>query len=585
MQVTRLFDALYYQNAKFPKSDALTAKIDGQWKKTSTHEIIEIINKLGSGVLAHGLVPGDKVGIVSYNRPEWVCVDLAMQQLGIVTVPMYPNSAEGDYKFITEDAELKMIFVGDAEVQQKIKNVVDQISIEVGIYSFDVLSGVNHWEDLMQAPVDLEKIETCKNNVKSNDMATIIYTSGTTGVPKGVMLSHRNILSNAEAVAEAFAVETPTYKVLSFLPLCHIFARTALYTYFRIGVSIYYAESIDTIGENLKEVKPDFFATVPRLLEKVYDKIVMKGYELTGVKKILFFWALKLGDQYIPHQDQGFVYNLKLKIANKIIFNKWREALGGNIKFIVSGAAALQPRLTRVFCAAQIPVLEAYGQTESSPGITFTRRGEGDIRIGCVGELLKEVEVKIADDGEILVKGPNVMLGYYKRQDLTDETIDKEGWLHTGDIGEFQEDRFLKITDRKKEMFKTSGGKYIAPQALENKFKESMLIEQIMVVGESQKFPSALIIPSFDGLREWCRLHKITYSTNQEMVKLPSVLEKFEKEMELHNATFAQYQKVKKFELLPDEWGIDSGELTPTLKLKRKVIKQKHLAQIEAFYE
>jgi len=583
MQITRLFDALYFQKEKFPRADALASKINGNWEKVSTDQLIDTVNQLSSGMLAHGLQPGDKVGIVSYNRPEWVYVDFALQQLGVVTVPMYPNSSEGDYKFITENAELKHIFVGDAEIHDRIKRATQEYDPNLSISTFDEVQGAEHWSVKLDHSPDLDLLESYKSKVKSEDLATIIYTSGTTGEPKGVMLSHHNIISNTEAVADAFAIEVPTYKVLSFLPLCHIFARTALYTYFRIGVSIYYAESIDSIGENLKEVKPDFFATVPRLLEKVYDKIVKKGYELKGVKKALFFWALKLGDQYIPNEDQGFIFNLKLKIANKLIFSKWREALGGNIKFIVSGAAALQPRLARIFWAGQIPVLEAYGQTETSPGVTFTRREKENVRIGCVGQLLKEVQVKIAEDGEILVKGPNIMMGYYKRPDLTDQTIDPDGWLHTGDIGELV-DGFLKITDRKKEIFKTSGGKYIAPQALENKFKESLLIEQMMVVGESQKFPAALIVPSFDVLREWCKLHNIEYSTDQEMIKHAKILEKFDKEMSIHNASFSQYERIKKFILLADEWGIDSGELTPTLKLKRKNIKLKYQNFIDEIY-
>ncbi len=583
MEITRLFDVLYYQNEQFSQEVALASKINGQWEKISTQKAIETVNKLSAGVLAYGLKAGDKVGIVSYNRPEWVFADLAMQQLGIITVPMYPNSTADNYKFIIEDAEVKIVFAGDTEINQKIKKATESYNSPLGVYTFDEISGTDHWTKLLEQTPNLQKIEECKASVKEKDLATIIYTSGTTGVPKGVMLSHYNILKNTEGVAEAFGIDTPDYTALSFLPLCHIFARTALYTNLRLGVSIYYAESIDTIGENLKEIKPDFFATVPRLLEKVYDKIVKKGYELTGVKKALFFWAMRLGDKYEPHLKQGFFYSLQLKIANKLIFSKWREALGGNIKFIVSGAAALQPRLSRVFWAGQIPVLEAYGLTETSPGVTFTRRNPKDVRIGCVGQLLKDVEVKIAEDGEVMVKGPNVMMGYYKRQDLTDEVINKDQWFHTGDIGEFN-DGFLKITDRKKEIFKTSGGKYIAPQALENKFKESLLIEQIMVVGESQKFPAALIVPSFDVLREWCKIHGISYTTNEEMITHPRVLEKFEKEIVVQNETFAQYQKVKKFQLLSNEWGIESGELTPTLKLKRKVVKEKHQGVIDGLY-
>jgi long-chain acyl-CoA synthetase len=586
MEINRLFDGLDYQLQNCPLEDSMAGKQNGEWKLYSTEEIIQTVNSLSTGLLVQGFKKGDKIGIISNNRPEWVFADLAISQIGAISVPMYPNSTSEDYAFIINDAEVKLVFSGGLDISNKLHKVADQIENQLAIYCFDQLEKENHWAQLLVNPDEqiLEQIAALKSDIKTEDLATIIYTSGTTGKPKGVMLSHKNILSNAYAVVSIFPQEAKGHRILSFLPLCHIFERSGYYAYSQMGASIYFAESIDTIGENLKEVKPHFFATVPRLLEKVYDKIIAKGYELKGVKKGLFFWALKLGERYEPNISFGFWYNFQLKIANKIIFNKWREALGGNVKFIVSGAAALQPRLTRVFWAAQVKILEAYGLTETSPGVSFTREDPKNIRVGCVGPLLPGVEVKIADDGEILVKGPNVMLGYYKRQDATDEVIDSEGWFHTGDIGQMMEGTYLKITDRKKEMFKTSGGKYIAPQVLENKFKESLFIEQIMVVGEGEKFPGALVIPTFDAIKEWCGKKGIKYTSDQGMIENEKVLEKFEKEREKLNKGFAQYEQIKKLKLLVEPWSIDGGELTPTLKLKRKNVFSKFESEIQQLY-
>jgi len=585
MEITRIFDTLQVQLENNPLEVCLAAKEDGKWNTYSTEEVLKTINQLSLGLLKMGVNPGDKVGLVSFNRPEWVFVDFAISQIGAINVPMYPNSTPEDYNFIINDAEIKLVFTGNGEITEKIEEATQSFEDKPQIFCLDNIEEKSYWKDILHQG-DYSEIEPFRKEIKHEQLATIIYTSGTTGNPKGVMLSHANIISNSRAVKNAFPRVSENSRTLSFLPLCHIFERTALYTYMQMGVSIYYAESLETIADNLKEVKPQFFATVPRLLEKVYEKIVTKGYELTGVKKQLFFWALNLGLKYELNKDQGFLYRFKLGIANKLIFSKWREALGGEIEFIVSGAAALQPRIAQVFWAAQIKVLEAYGLTETSPGVSFTREEPENARIGCVGLLLDDVQVKIAEDGEILVKGPNVMMGYYNRPDATAEVIDADGWFHTGDVGKMVEGRFLKITDRKKEIFKTSGGKYIAPQMIENKFKESLLIEQLAVVGENQKYPAAIIVPSFDGIREWCSQKQIAYTSDEEMVTNERVINKIQKEIDGLNENFAQYEKIKKFRLLPKAWTIDDGELTPTLKLKRKAIYQKYEKEIdELFYK
>lgn len=586
MEIKRLFDTLDYQLENMPLQDALASKVNNQWHSYSTRDIKNISSDLSLGLLDIGLKKGDQIAIASFNRPEWVFADFAISQIGAIEVPMYPNSTAEDYAFIIKDAGVKLVFCGDEEICEKFEKIKPSIGHNVRVVAFDKLEGREFWRDLLKESEegDSEKLKEIQSEIAYEDLATIIYTSGTTGNPKGVMLSHKNILSNSRAVELSFPKIKPGYKTLSFLPLCHIFERTALYTYMRMGISIYYAESMETIGDNLKEVRPHFFATVPRLLEKVYDKIIAKGMTLSGIKRALFFWAIKLGDRYHPNKNLGALYNFKLAIANKLIFIKWREALGGNVEFIVSGAAALQPRLARIFWSAQIKVLEAYGLTETSPGVSFTKEDPQDVRIGCVGPLLPDVKVSFADDGEILVKGPNVMMGYYNRPDATAEAIDPNGWFHTGDIGTMEEGRYLKITDRKKEIFKTSGGKYIAPQALENKFKESPLIEQIMVVGEAEKFPGALVVPSFEALREWCSVKDINYTTDAEMIADEQVIDKFNREMEKGNKTFAQYEKVKKIVLLPALLTIEAGELTPTLKLKRKKILANYQTEVSSIY-
>lgn len=581
MQLTRLFDLIPYQISKYNKEVAFGLKENGTWKTYSSTDVKKIVDNLSLAFLSQGIEEGNKVAIISENRPEWNFIDLALQQIGAISVPMYPTITSEDYSYIFDHAEVKMIFAGDQIIFDK----AIQVAGDRKIYSFDHLEGVEHWSKLAEKGEsgDLAKLEESKSKVKPEDLFTIIYTSGTTGRPKGVMLTHANVLSNLISVSHIMSPPPGVSKVLSFLPLCHIFERTASFCFIYLGYSVYYAENMEKIGENLKEVQPHVFNTVPRLLEKVYDKIVAKGYELTGVKKKLFFWALDLGLKYDPSTDMGGWYDFQLKLANKLIFSKWREALGGNIMQINSGASALQPRLARVFWAAGIRVCEGYGLTETSPVVTASIGTKEEIRIGYVGKIVKDVEVKIAEDGEILVKGPNVMQGYYKEPEMTAEVL-KNGWFHTGDIGVL-EGNYLKITDRKKEMFKTSGGKYIAPQVMENKFKESPLIEQLIVVGDGRNYPSALIVPSFDGLREYCKRKDIPYTFDEEMVHKPEIKEKYQAEVDSYNKYFGKWEQIKRFKLLEKPWGIDSGELTPTMKLKRKVITQKYQQQIEEIYQ
>ncbi|MFC5191567.1 AMP-dependent synthetase/ligase [Algoriphagus aquatilis] len=581
MQLTRLFDLIPYQISKYNKEVSFARKDNGVWRTYSSTEVKKIIDNLSLAFLAQGISEGNKVAIISENRPEWNFIDLALQQIGAISVPMYPTITSEDYAYIFNHAEVKMIFVGDQIIFDK----AAQVAEDRKIYSFDHLEVVEHWSSLEEKGEsgDLAALEESKSKVKPEDLFTIIYTSGTTGKPKGVMLTHANVLSNLISVSHIMSPPPGVSKVLSFLPLCHIFERTASFCFIYLGYSVYYAENMDKIGENLKEVQPHVFNTVPRLLEKVYDKIVAKGYELTGVKKKLFFWALDLGLKYEPSTEMGGWYDFQLKLANKLIFSKWREALGGNIMQINSGASALQPRLARVFWAAGIRVCEGYGLTETSPVVTASIGTKEEIRIGYVGKIVKDVQVKIAEDGEILVKGPNVMQGYYKEPEMTAEVL-KNGWFHTGDIGELDGD-YLKITDRKKEMFKTSGGKYIAPQVMENKFKESPLIEQLIVVGDGRNYPAALIVPSFDGLREYCKRKDIPYTSDAEMVQKPEIKEKYQIEVDSYNKYFGKWEQIKRFKLLDKPWGIDTGELTPTMKLKRKVITQKYQQQIEEIYQ
>lgn len=581
---TRLFELLPIQLEQYNLDVCLADKVNGEWRKFSTLETIQICNELSYGLMSKGIVAGDKVAIISENRTEWNFADLAIQQIGAIGVPMYPTITEDDYAYIFQHSETKLVFVSTEEIYTKASAAVKKAGLDILIYTFDDF-GKNHWSTLStKSTPELEmEIEKRKDKIATHDLVTIIYTSGTTGRPKGVMLTHDNVLSNSRAVSERAQYEKGKDRVLSFLPLCHIFERTAIYFYFQLGVSIYYAESLEKISENLQEIKPHGFNTVPRLIEKIYDKIVAKGFALSGVKKQLFFWAVNLGLKYAPDQNMGAVYNFKLKIARKLIFSKWQAALGGNVRHIIVGASAIQPRLKRVFWAADIRILEGYGLTETSPGISIGMPDAHAARLDYVGPILRDVNVKIAEDGEILVKGPNVMLGYFKDQEKTDEVI-VDGWFHTGDIGVLTDDNYLKITDRKKEMFKTSGGKYIAPQVMENKLKESVLIEQVMVIGENRKFPAALIVPNLEALLSWAERHGISGSAT-ELLHNPETKSKFQADVDAANKNFGNWEQVKKFEILSDQWAIDSGELTPTLKLKRRIIKEKYADLIEKIYD
>jgi long-chain acyl-CoA synthetase len=581
MELTRLFDLIPYQIANFDKEIALAKKENGSWTTFSSRKVKEIADQLSLAFLNSAIQPGDKVAIISNNCPEWNFVDLALQQIGAISVPMYPTITSSDYEYIFDHASVKMIFVGDQTIYDKAKVV----SGDRSIVSFDDIEGVIRFNDFLSKGdnSDLMDLEKLKDGIKPEDLFTIIYTSGTTGRPKGVMLTHHNVLSNVLQVGKIFTPEMGASRVLSFLPLCHIYERSASFSFLFMGYSVYYAESMEAIGDNLKEVKPHLFNTVPRLLEKIYDKIVAKGYELTGVKKTLFFWALDLGLRYDPAKSMGGWYDFQLKLANKIIFSKWREALGGEVLQINSGASALQPRLSRVFWAAGIKVCEGYGLTETSPVISASICNFEEIRIGWVGKLIQDVQVKIASDGEILVKGPNVMLGYYREPEQTAEAL-KDGWFHTGDIGEL-DGTYLRITDRKKEMFKTSGGKYVAPQVMENKFKESSLIDQLVVVGENKNYPAALIVPNFEALKEYCKHKGIPYTSDAEMISKSEIIEKYDREIETANKFFAKWEQVKRYKLLGNSWGIETGELTPTMKLKRKVIHKKYESEIEGIYK
>lgn len=588
----RLFDCINWHLERQPLDVMLAGKEGGQWKKYSTKQVAAIVNELSAGLLALGIGPHDmtvegrdKVAILCKNRPEWLMVDLAVQQIGAILTPVYPTINVNELEFILHDAQVKVVFVNDEELYHKVLSLRDKVPSLQHIFTFEHVANARHWKEVqaLSTAAHLAEIKNLSEKVRYEDVATILYTSGTTGTPKGVMLTHSNILSNVVACLPCFPPGN-NQTALSFLPLNHIFEKMVSYLYLFKGTSIYYAESLDTIGDNLKEVQPEMFTTVPRLLEKVYDRIMQKGAELTGIKKKLFFWAHGLAERYEINRNQGFWYNLQLGIANKLIFSKWREGLGNRVRCIVTGGAACQVRLIRIFTAARIVIMEGYGLTETSPVIAVNRFQEPDRKFGTVGPLIDTVEVKIAEDGEILSKGPHIMLGYYKRPDLTQEAI-TDGWFHTGDIGTMVEGRFLKITDRKKELFKTSGGKYVAPLPVENKLKESPYIEQVMIVGPERKFVGALIIPSFPNLRDWARQNQVPDGSNEELIRNPQVISFYKDLVESFNKYFNHVEQIKKFELLPNEWSIDTGELTPKLSMKRKVITEKYKDAIERIYE
>lgn len=586
-ELKRLFDVPYYQLENRPKADALAAKENGKWVTYSIQEYIENANLVSKGLLELGIEKGDKVALISNNRPEWNMMDIGILQIGAIDVPIYPTISEDDYRYIFNHAEIKICVVSDEELLTKVRHIQDDVPSLQHVFTFDQIAGASHWSEIMEKGKsgDQEKVNTLMEGIDSHDLATIIYTSGTTGTPKGVMLSHWNILSNSIASTERLPAHLAD-KSLSFLPVCHIYERMLLYLYTINGISIYFAESLETIGDNLKEVKPEVFTAVPRLLEKVYDKIIDKGRALTGIKKALFFWAVGLAEKWEPYDGNGAFFNFQMKIADKLIFSKWREGVGGRTLAVASGSAALSPRLARIFNAAGINVMEGYGLTETSPVCSVNMMADRSFMLGTVGKILRDVQVKIAEDGEILVKGPNVMIGYYKDPEKTKEVLTEDGWFHTGDIGEMvgENKAFLKITDRKKEIFKTSGGKYVAPQLIENMLKASRFIEQAMIIGEGKKHPAALIVPAFDSIKVWCELHNIEYTSDHEIICNEQLVNRIWKEVESLTAELGSWEKPKKMELCSSVWSVESGELTPTLKLKRKIILAKHQDLIDKIY-
>jgi long-chain acyl-CoA synthetase len=581
MEITRTFNILDRLLENYPqKDDILAGKENNQWVKYSAKDYVELATMVSYGLLSLGLKKGDKVAMVSNNRPEWNFIDMGISQAGMIHIPIYPTIGVEEYEFILDDAKPKLIFVSDKGLFEKIKPIVDKAASIEGIYTINKVEGAKNWTEVKELGKEntdkyRDELVTIKDSIKPGDMVTLIYTSGTTGDPKGVMLSHSNLMSNVIASSTVHPYG-PESKSLSFLPLCHIYERMLNYHFQYKGLSIYYAENMGTIVNDLKDVKPKIFPTVPRLLETVYDKIIGKGRDLPYIKKQIFFWAVNLGMKFKLHGANSWFYKQKLKIADKLIFSKWREVLGDNIGLIVSGGAALQPRLATIFWAANIRVIEGYGLTETSPVIAVNNLTKDEIMVGTVGPVIEDVEVKIADDGEILCKGPNVMMGYYNKPELTKEVIDEDGWFHTGDIGMMVDNKYLKITDRKKEIFKLSSGKYIAPQVIENKFKESFFIQQLMVIGENEKFASALISPNFEFLHNWCSIHDVKYRDNKELIQIPEVVARYQKEVNEINKNLALHEQIKRSRLVYKEWTPGTGELSPTLKLKRNFIYKEY---------
>ncbi|TDU39686.1 long-chain acyl-CoA synthetase [Gelidibacter sediminis] len=585
--ITRIFDIPKYQLENYNLDKALITKYNGEWKSISSKEYVENANAISRGLLRLGIQPNDKIAVISTNnRTEWHVLDIGILQIGAQNTPIYPTISEQDYEYILNHSESVICFVSDAEVMAKVNAIKDNTKLRA-VYTFDDVKGEKSWNEILELGKDesnQQEVEARMAAVKPDDLATLIYTSGTTGKPKGVMLSHNNLVSNVLASQKRVPFENGKSKSLSFLPVCHVFERMVIYLYQVCGVEIYFAESIDKMSENLQEVKPNVMTAVPRLYEKVYDKIVAKGSDLTGIKKKLFFWAIELGLKYEPYGANGWWYETQLKLARKLIFSKWKEGLGGELDLMVSGSAALQTRLTRTFAAAGMPIMEGYGLTETSPVIAVNDMRNGGFRVGTVGKIIEKVEVQIAADGEILVKGPNVMLGYFKDPEKTKEVMTGD-FFHTGDIGEIDADGFLKITDRKKEMFKTSGGKYVAPALIENQLKQSRFIEQIMVIGEGEKMPAALIQPNFDFIKEWIKKKdKDIKLDNASIIKSDVVIARIQREIDEANEHFGKWEQVKRFEITPDIWSIEGGQLTPTLKMKRKIIKEMYKDLIEKIY-
>jgi len=575
--ITRLFDFPYHQQQKYNIPDALVTKKNGEWVPTSTVEYLKLANTFSRGLLRMGVKKDTKIAVISStNRTEWHIIDIGILQLGAQNVPIYPTISEDDYAYILNHSEAEYCFVSDDVVLEKVNAIRKNVPNLKEVFSFNEIEGCKNWQEILALGKDesnQNEVDAAKDVVSEEDLATIIYTSGTTGRPKGVMLSHKNIVSDVLNSEKRIPFDAGKTKALSFLPICHIFERMVTYLYQYYGVGIYFAESIEKLSDNLNETKPHVITAVPRLLEKVYDKIYAKGADLTGIKKVLFFWAIDLGLRFEPYGQNGWWYETQLKLARKLIFSKWKAGLGGNLSLMVSGSAALQPRLSRIFAAAEIPVMEGYGLTETSPVIAVNDMRNRGFKVGTVGRVIDNVEVKIAEDGEILCKGPNVMMGYFKDQEKTDEAI-KDGYFHTGDIGVIDAEGFLKITDRKKEMFKTSGGKYIAPQLIENAMKQSRFIGEIMVIGDGEKMPGAFIQPDFDFVNKWAKKKRIKLSSNADLIKNDEVIKRFQEEVDAINKKFGHWEQIKRFELTPDVWSIDGGQLTPTMKLKRKIVME-----------
>ncbi len=586
MIIRRLIDILPYQIERYPRVDSICDKHEGEWRKYSSVQIKEIVDEFSLGLLKMGFGPGDKFAIISNNRSEWNFVDIGILQIGGIGVPVYPTMSENEYIYIFNDAQVKLVFVAGSELYEKVKRVLPKTESVQGVYCFDRVEGKKHWSEISSlADLSLnDRLKLIEETIKPDSLATIIYTSGTTGVPKGVMLTHKNILSDILSLQKIIPIGN-RHRMMSFLPICHIFERTAIYFYLTIGGAIYYAESIDKIVENFSEIKPNYFTTVPRLLEKVYERIMEKGRSLTGLKKAIFGWSVNLANHYNQKGNNNFFYNIRIKIAGQLVFSKWRAALGGEVLGIISGAATLQPRLARIFTAAGIPIKEGYGLTETSPVLTCNRFEKGDYYLGTVGMAIPGVQIKIDDEtGEILAKGENVFKGYYNKPELTEKAFDKDGWFHTGDIGELIEGKFLKVTDRLKEVFKTSGGKFVAPLPIENKMKESWFIKNIMVIGENRKYTAALIVLNTVFIFNWLKKKGMDNLTFDEMIKTDVVKNRIWKDIQKYNKRFSHIEQIKKFEISPLDWTEETGELTPTLKLKRKVIMEKYKDLIEKIY-
>tara|TARA_B100001996_G_scaffold365192_1_gene334874 strand:+ start:1062 stop:2828 length:1767 start_codon:yes stop_codon:yes gene_type:complete len=588
MNPTRLFEFLEFQVNNQPLEKTLSTKYADKWISISSNQFLEEVEKISLSLIKMGVNKGDKIALISTNnRTEWCIMDLAILQLGAITVPIYPTITAREYKYILNHSESIYCFVSDKVIYDKINQIRNEITTIKEIFSFDLINYCKSWTLLKSEDNSSYKKDliSYKKKVNPEDIATIIYTSGTTGTPKGVMLSHGNIVSNVLSSSKKLPLDIGNSKALSFLPVCHIFERVILYVYYYNSVEIHFAESLETISENLNEVCPNFMTAVPRLLEKLYDKIYAKGSTLNGIKKKLFYWAVDLGLKYQPYRGNGIFYELKLVIARKLIFSKWKKAMGGNLEIICSGSAALQPRLARVFTAAGITIAEGYGLTETSPVLTVSDLRNNSLKIGYVGKPIDGVKIKIAKDGEILCKGPNVMKGYYKDPKKTAEVI-KNGYFHTGDIGFIDKEGFLKITDRKKQLFKTSGGKYIAPQLIENQMKQSLFIEQIIVIGEGQKMPAAIIQPSFEYVNQWAIEKNIKLHDEIESIcNNNKLIETIQKEIDFYNDNFSQWEKIKKFKLTPEVWSIELGHLTPTMKVKRRIVEKKYKELIDKIYE